>query len=47
MVFLNKVFSCNKMVSLTRYRPRRRLYEGFEEMVKWILEASNISRGKS
>ena len=47
MVFLNKVFSCNKMVSLTRYRPKRRLYEGFEEMVKWILEASNISGGKS
>jgi nucleoside-diphosphate-sugar epimerase len=47
MVFLNKVFSCNKMVSLTRYRPRRRLYEGFEEMVKWILEASNIRGGKS
>jgi nucleoside-diphosphate-sugar epimerase len=38
MVFLNKVFSCDKMIRLTGYRPRRRLYEGFEEMVKWILD---------
>ena len=36
--FLNKIFSCEKMLSLTGYRPRRRLREGVEEMVKWILE---------
>ncbi|MEM4970804.1 MAG: NAD(P)-dependent oxidoreductase [Sulfolobales archaeon] len=47
MVFLNRVFSCDKMANLTGYRPRRRLYEGFEEMVKWILETSNIRRRKS
>jgi len=38
MAFLNRVFSCDKMARMTGYRPRRRLYEGFEEMARWILE---------
>ncbi len=36
--FLNKIFSCEKMVRLTGYRPERRLGDGVEKMVKWILE---------
>ncbi|GAY25087.1 NAD-dependent epimerase/dehydratase [Desulfurococcaceae archaeon AG1] len=41
--YLNKVFSCDKMVRLTGYRPRRMLRRGVEEMVKWILETGGES----
>ncbi len=35
--FLNRRFSCGKMVRLTGYMPRRRLDEGVADMVRWIL----------
>ncbi|HWQ16549.1 MAG TPA: NAD(P)-dependent oxidoreductase [Sulfolobales archaeon] len=43
--FLNKTFSCDKMVMLTGYKPRRMLRKGVEEMVKWILEIEMESMG--
>lgn len=43
MAFLNRVFSCDKMLRLTGYRPRRRLEEGVAEMVKWIIETRSIA----
>jgi nucleoside-diphosphate-sugar epimerase len=43
MAFLNRVFSCNKMLRLTGYRPRRRLAEGVAEMTRWIMETRTIA----
>jgi len=40
--FVGTVYSCEKMLSLTGYRPVRRLGEGVAEMVQWILRLLNL-----